>query len=82
MLARLQAIVAAEPAIARILLLRAVYSGPEEVIVVAKVHPAENLPIVQLTRAMDELDHRIRRELPVVADVFIDFTASGKEASG
>ena len=29
----------------------------------------------QLSRAMDDLDHRIRRELPFVADVFIDVTA-------
>jgi hypothetical protein len=30
----------------------------------------------QLARAMDELDHRIREALPVVADVFVDVTAS------
>jgi cation diffusion facilitator family transporter len=81
MLAQLRAIFAEEPAIERVLSLRGVYSGPEEVIVVAKVRPATNLQIEQLARAMDELDHRIRRELPIVADVFIDVSASGKEAS-
>jgi hypothetical protein len=54
----------------------AIYSGPEEVIVMAKVHPSEHLDIEQLTRAMDALDHRIRLVLPSVADVFIDVTAN------
>ena len=31
--------------------------------------------IEQLSRAMDDLDHKIRRELPFVADVFVDVTA-------
>ena len=45
------------------------------VIVVAKVHPSPSLNIEQLTRAMDDLDRRIRLALPLVADVFIDVTA-------
>jgi hypothetical protein len=35
--------------------------------------------IEHLGRAMDDLDHRIRNELPFVADVFIDVTASRAE---
>jgi hypothetical protein len=31
--------------------------------------------IEKLTRAMDDLDRKIREELPVVADVYIDITA-------
>ena len=52
------------------------YTGPEEVIVTAKVHPSPSLDIEQLTRAMDDLDHRIRQELPYVADVYIDVTVA------
>ena len=74
-LARLHSILHADAAIAKVLSLRAMYSGPEEVIVVAKVHPSPSLDIAQLTRAMDDLDHRIRLALPYVADVFIDVTA-------
>jgi divalent metal cation (Fe/Co/Zn/Cd) transporter len=73
---KLYVIVKEDAAIDQVLSLRAIYTGPEEVIVVAKVHPAPSLNIEQLTRAMDDLDHRIRRALPLVADVFIDVTAS------
>ncbi len=78
-LERLRSIVEKDAAIARVLSLRAVYTGPEEVIVAAKIHPLPSLTIEQLTRAMDELDHKIRAALPVVADVFVDVTASRSE---
>jgi divalent metal cation (Fe/Co/Zn/Cd) transporter len=63
----------------RVLSLRALYTGPEEVIVVAKVHPSPRLNAEQLTRAIDDLDRRIRLALPLVADVFIDVTAQRVE---
>jgi len=77
---KLQAIVEEDRAIEQVLSLRAVYSGPEEVIVAAKVHPSASLSIEQLARAMDDLDRRIRLALPFVADVFIDVTASDGES--
>ena len=76
-LERLQAILDDDPSIEEVLSLRAVYSGQEEVTVLSKVRPSRDLNIEQLTRAMDELDHRIRKALPFVADVFIDVTSSG-----
>ena len=72
---KLQAIVQDDAAIEKVVSLRAIYSGPEEVIVAARVHPSGSLNIEQLTRAMDDLDGKIRRALPLVADVFIDVTA-------
>jgi cation diffusion facilitator family transporter len=72
---QVHAIVKEDPAVEKVLLLRAVYSGPEEVIVLAKVHPSASMNIEQLSRAMDDLDHRIRQTLPFVADVFIGVTA-------
>jgi len=72
---KLHAIVKEDAAIEQILSLRAIYTGPEEAVVVAKVHPSASLNIEQLTRAMDDLDRRIRHALPLVADVFIDVTA-------
>ena len=77
----LRAIVKKDAAIEQVLSLRAMYAGPEEVIVLAKVHPSAGLNIEQLSRAMDDLDHRIRRELPFVADVFIDVTAYGADGN-
>jgi divalent metal cation (Fe/Co/Zn/Cd) transporter len=75
LLEKLYSIVNEDRAIEQVLSLRTVYVGPEEAIVVAKVRPSASLNIEQLTRAMDDLDRRIRLALPLVADVFIDVTA-------
>jgi hypothetical protein len=45
----------------------------------AKIHPSAQMNIEQLARAMDDLDHKIRLEMPFVADVFIDVTARRSE---
>jgi divalent metal cation (Fe/Co/Zn/Cd) transporter len=76
---QLRAIVQEDEAVQQIPSLRAIYSGPEEVIVAAKVHPSAHLNIDKLARAMDDLDHKIRLALPFVADVFIDITANRTE---
>ncbi|HXM76416.1 MAG TPA: cation diffusion facilitator family transporter [Thermoanaerobaculia bacterium] len=78
-LEKLEAIVREDPAIEKVLSLRTIYTGPEEVVVAAKIHPSAKLNVEQLTSAMDDLDIRIRTALPIVADVFIDVTASRAE---
>jgi cation diffusion facilitator family transporter len=75
LLEKLNAILEGDSAIEQVLSLRAVYTGPEEVIVAAKVHPSASLNAGRLSQAMDDLDRRIRLALPFVADVFIDVTA-------
>jgi cation diffusion facilitator family transporter len=65
-----------ERAIEGVVSLHAIYTGPEEAVVLAKVRPSRGMNIDQLSRVMDELDRRIRRALPIVADVFIDVTAT------
>ncbi len=77
MLEKLRAIIEGDAAIEELIQLQAMYSGPEEVVVLAKARPSPSLEIAGLSLAMDELDHRIRRELPFVADVFVDVTAYG-----
>ncbi|HTR03935.1 MAG TPA: cation diffusion facilitator family transporter [Thermoanaerobaculia bacterium] len=77
---RIQAILEQDPAVEEVLALRAMYSGPEEAVVVAKVRPSRNLDIERLGRAMDDLDRRIRDALPYVADVFVDVT--GRPGTG
>lgn len=72
---KLHAIVREDAAIEQVLSLGAVYTGPESAVVIAKVHPSASLNVEQLTRAMDDLDHRIRLAVPLIADVFIDVTA-------
>lgn len=78
-LEKLHAIFRDDKAIDKIVSLRAIYSGPEEAVVMAKVHPSTRTNIEDLARAMDDLDHRVRLALPLVADVFIDVTAFTSE---
>jgi len=75
-LARIRSILEGDPAVEEVLALRAMYSGPEEAVVVAKVRPSRELDIERLSRAMDGLDRRVRDALPYVADVFIDVTGA------
>jgi cation diffusion facilitator family transporter len=72
---QLVAIVTASPAVEQLLSLRAVYTGPEEAVVAARIHPVATLDIEALTRAMDDLDHALRAGSPFVADVYIDVTS-------
>jgi cation diffusion facilitator family transporter len=81
LLARLRAIVEGDAAIEELLLLQAIYMGPEEVVVLGKARPSADLEIGELARAMDELDLRIRNELPFVAEVFIDLTRGPRRRS-
>jgi len=71
----LEKVVLASPCVDELLSFRAVYSGPEEVIVAAKIHPKPGVGIDELAREMDELDHKIRAQSQLVADVFLDITA-------
>jgi divalent metal cation (Fe/Co/Zn/Cd) transporter len=71
---RLYAILAATPTIEEVVLVRAVYIGPEEAIVTAKVHPAPNLTADRLAQPMDQIDAAMRAAVPEVADVYLDIT--------
>ena len=71
---KLRAILAASPAVEQVLSLQAVYTGPEEVIVAAKIHPSAHIKTEDLTQAMDDLDGELRAQSPVVADVYLDLT--------
>jgi len=75
LLERLHDVLVTSPAIEEVLLVRAVYVGPEEVIVTAKVHPAPNLTVDQVAQAMDQVDAAMRAAVPLVADVYLDITA-------
>ncbi len=73
-LEKLHAIVSSSPAVEKVVSLHAIYSGPEEVIVVAKVSPSAEASADDLARAMDTLEDTIRSALPVVADIYVDVT--------
>jgi len=76
----LRRIVEDDPAVEEVLSLHAIYSGPEEVVVIGKARPARGLDIERLARAMDALDAKIRQALPFVADVYIDVTGTDRRA--
>jgi divalent metal cation (Fe/Co/Zn/Cd) transporter len=80
-LEKLHSLLASTPGVARVVTLHALYSGPEEVLVVAKVLPAGDVGSKDLARAMDEAEEKIRAELPVVADVYVDMTRSRPDTS-
>ena len=75
LLEQLRGIIESDKAVEEILSLQAVYTGPEEVIVAAKVRPSPALTTEELSRAMDNLDHALREASPFVADVYIDVTS-------
>ena len=70
------AIVENDAAVEQVLSFRAIYSGPEEVLVMAKIRPTAHINSEEFGRAMDALDYNICLAFPVVADVFIDITAN------
>jgi cation diffusion facilitator family transporter len=75
MLEQIRAVIASDKTVEEILSVQAVYIGPEEVIVAAKVRPSPQLTAEELSRAMDNLDHALRKASPFVADVYIDVTS-------
>src|SRR5437773_9267272 len=75
LLEQIRAVIESDKAVEEILSVQAVYTGPEEVIVAAKVRPSPQLTAEELSRAMDNLDHALRDASPFVADVYIDVTS-------
>jgi cation diffusion facilitator family transporter len=65
---------AESPAVDEVRQLYAVHVAPQEAILAAKVRPDSHLSARQLASAMDELDSRLRAELPEIGEVFIDIT--------
>jgi len=59
--------------------LQAVFTGPEEVIVAAKVRPRLEVSADALTTAIDDLDGQLRAASEFVADVYLDVTKHRRE---
>ena len=67
----LRAVVARSEAVEEIEMLQAVYTGPEEVIVVARIHP-RSMPSDILAKALDAIDAALHEASPYVSEVFLD----------
>jgi cation diffusion facilitator family transporter len=75
------AILAASPGIDEVLSIYAVHAAPQDVILAAKVHPSAGQTGDGLALLLDELDHRLRAELPEIGEVFIDLTSHRTQPS-
>jgi cation diffusion facilitator family transporter len=75
-LATAHAILEAAPGIAAVRSLYVVYAAPHEAVLAAKARPAGGQSADQLARRLDDLDQRLRAELPEIGEVFIDVTAN------
>jgi cation diffusion facilitator family transporter len=78
-LEKLHAILVGSPAVDGVVSLQAVYTGPEEVVVAAKIRPRTSMSTTELAAAMDELDRQLRAESSLVADVYLDLTTRRSE---
>jgi cation diffusion facilitator family transporter len=72
LLDELREVVDASPVVEEIEMLQAVYTGPEEAIVVARIHPARSMKTEELTQALDDLDRALREKSRYVSEVFLD----------
>jgi cation diffusion facilitator family transporter len=70
------------PAVDEVRQLYAVHVAPQEALLAAKVHPVADLDADELAEAMDELDSRLRAELPEIGEVFIDITSHREGGDG
>lgn len=81
-LEKAHAILVQSPAIDDVLQMYAVLAAPHEVVLTAKVNPATGQSGEQLAEALDTIDQHLRRELPEIAEVFIDVTAHLRSSAG
>jgi divalent metal cation (Fe/Co/Zn/Cd) transporter len=72
-------IIEGSPAVDAVLSAYGVHSGPQEVIVAAKVRPKPGQTSEQLATAFDEIDRALRERLPEVAEVYLDPTSHSPE---
>jgi cation diffusion facilitator family transporter len=68
------AILSAAPGIDEVLTVYTVHVGAQEAILAAKVHPTPGQSGDDVARLLDDLDNRLRAELPEIGEVFIDVT--------
>lgn len=77
----LRRVLLASPAVEQVVTLQAVYIGPREVVVAAKIRPRTDVDAVSLTRAIDDLDAALREASSFVADVYLDITSAREPRS-
>jgi cation diffusion facilitator family transporter len=74
--ARMLEVVGNAPGVQQIIHLRTMHLGPEEVLVGLKVAVDDRMPASDATRFVDELEARLRAELPILKRIYVEIGAS------
>ena len=69
---RARAIVAATPGVREVIHLRTMHLGPTEALAAVKVRFADGLTTRDIETATDEIERRLRAELPVLARIYVE----------
>jgi cation diffusion facilitator family transporter len=69
---RIMEIVQSSPGIARLLHLRTMHLGPEEVLVAMKVVFADPTPAKDIAQYIDVLEARVRAEMPIMKRIYVE----------
>lgn len=70
--ARMLAVVSASPGVQRVVHLRTMHLGPDEVLVGMKVVFDDKMLAADTTRYVDEIEARLRAELPILKRIYIE----------
>jgi cation diffusion facilitator family transporter len=70
--ARIEAALSAEPAVERIIHMRTLHLGPEELLVAAKIAVRHNDTAVEIARAIDSAERRIREAEPTARVIYLE----------
>ncbi|MDP9398927.1 MAG: cation diffusion facilitator family transporter [Actinomycetota bacterium] len=71
-LARIEQALTADPAVQRIIHMRTLYLGPEELLVAAKIAVAQGAQADDIARAINEAEARVRAAVPVARMIYLE----------
>lgn len=73
--ARMLEVVSKAPGVQKVVHLRTMHLGPEEVLVGMKIVLNDNLPVSETTRYVDEIEARLRAKLPILKRIYVEIGA-------
>ena len=72
MLAKIRATMESSPKVGRMIHLRTVHLGPDDLVVACKLAFDPSLDLATLAKAIDEIERRVRAEVPIARLIFIE----------
>ena len=79
--ARMIALVEATPGVRRVVHLRTMHLGPEEVLVGMKIIVADDAQVKDTTQLVDAVEARLRAELPILKRIYVELGAAENPAA-